>query len=272
MNKNIAVGFIIFHEDEDFYSKLELLLNNNIPVFLYDNSPNKIRSKDFLKLRNDSFCYLTSGGNAGLGVGLTSLSSKAFNKEYDHLLFFDQDTKFSIETINFTMQLAQSEFYKKYAAVSFSEMNFFSASNSELSLINPLCSVKETVLIRNSGTLFNLQDLKKINWFNKDFFVEGVDYEFCLRCLNHKLKLALINNVPGFDHESDQGNANYKIFGLNLIGRKYPKQRIREVCLSSIQLIYLGLRNFKILFVLFILRNNGLFLIKQMLLRIAKLN
>jgi hypothetical protein len=40
---------------------------------------------------------------------------------------------------------------------------------------------KANKLLISSGSLFNLNILKKINWNNVKYFVDGVDYEFCLR-------------------------------------------------------------------------------------------
>ena len=42
-------------------------------------------------------------------------------------------------------------------------------------------NVIDVKLLRNSGIIFLLDHLKHINWFDTSFFVDGVDYDFCLR-------------------------------------------------------------------------------------------
>ena len=265
INENLAVGIVLYKEDKNFKDRLNSLINNNYIVYIYDNSPASGYSKSYLK-KTKNVKYLTCGQNVGLAIAMSTICAQAYydNDSFDKLFFLDQDTVFSPETIEFVRNISIN--FKDYLAISFSN------DKTDLEKIQSFNenNIKDVMLVRNSGTLFNLHNLSKVNWFDKNFFTDGVDYEFCLKAKLNGLKIGLYKGIPGFDHESEQGFENYSFYGKNIFYRKYSFSRIRDVISSSIKLIVSAIKNVELKYFLLVLRHTMVFLLLQMLIRLSK--
>jgi len=265
-NKNFMVSIVLYNEDNKFKDKIDLLVKNNYSVYIYDNSPDSKYAREYLK-DTDKIKYYTAGKNVGLGISMSTLASQAYYYGYKYMFFLDQDTILSNETLNFIDKLTAYNDIDKYTALSISNDNCTDLKNINY---NEEINIKDVLLIRNSGSLFNLKNLKKIDWFDISFFVDGVDYEFSLRSSLNGYSVGLIKNVPGFDHVSGQGYSKYNFLGFNLINRKYSLNRMKDIFISSSRLISRSFFTKKFNFFYIILRNTITFFLLQLLIRLSK--
>lgn len=242
----IAVGFVVYKADNHLLERITELTNNNYAVFVFDNYP----EDDFLRQYNaqfKNFRYFTCGQNVGLGYGISTVTSNAYFEGFRSMIFFDQDTIFSIKTIKFIEQ--NESLMDDFAALSFA-----SNTNSK--------QLETRLLIINSGCLFKLEILKNINWHNISFFVDGVDYDYCLRLKRLGYKIGYIPNTPDFDHISGQDDKSYHLFGQNLRLRAYSIERIKDSINAYLKLILKSLITlefsftYKFIFFLLIYCNN----------------
>ena len=204
IKQNFAIGFVIYNSDVQFLNKLKSILNSGYSIYIFDNSPEISLIRDEFR-NHTNINYFSAGKNVGLGFGLSVVCSNAYYDNYKKLLFFDQDTIFSIKTLDFVSEFSktQQNKFKKYAAVLF---------NSSCKKIENRFDIKEKKLIISSGSLFNLESLRNMNWHNTNYFVDGVDYEFCLRANLNKYLIGECCNAPAFDHISGQEDKSYPIF------------------------------------------------------------
>ncbi|MBR7784688.1 hypothetical protein KDM89_21375, partial [Undibacterium sp. LFS511W] len=79
-------------------------------------------------------------------------------------------------------------------------------------LVSPVF-VEDVLVAISSGSMFFLENLKLIGWHNQTYFVDGVDYECCLRARQYGLKIGKCGDTPGFDHVSEQPDKVFAIFG-----------------------------------------------------------
>ena len=98
---------MLYKEDKNFKDKLNSLINNNYIVYIYDNSPDSGYSKSYLK-KTKNVKYLTCGQNVGLAIAMSSICAQAYydNDSFNKLFFLDQDTMFSLETIEFVNNIS----------------------------------------------------------------------------------------------------------------------------------------------------------------------
>jgi rhamnosyltransferase len=250
----MAIGIVIYKPDGTFIQRLDKIYDYGYEVFLFDNSP-------FSTLKDSNNTnYFHNSSNPGLSHAMKTISQSAYNNGYSSILYFDQDTLFTRETLDYMNKIKNSfisSSENKYSAISISDRK---------NLDN---SVIKVDLIRNSGTLFFLENLKKIGWFDETYFVDGVDYEFCLRSKIHNYMIGAIETVPGFDHEEDQGYKNYSFFGISKIGRRYNNDRIKDIFISSLRISFQALVHLKIKFSIKIIALLILFMINQLIFRIA---
>jgi rhamnosyltransferase len=116
--------------------------------------------------------------------------------------------------------------------------------------------------------LFFLSNLKTLGWHNERYFVDGVDYEFCLRSSLRGFRVSEYCCTPGFDHASEQPDQKYRIFGKNYAMRAYAPSRILDVTISSFRLVLSALIGRKIEFAYKIGRHWIVFMGMQILSRI----
>jgi rhamnosyltransferase len=218
--QNFAIGFVIYNPDAEFLNKLKSILTGVYSIYIYDNSPEKSLIRD--EFRNcDNINYFSAGKNVGLGFGLSVICSNAYYDNYKELLFFDQDTFFSVKTLDFVNKFStiQQNNFKKYAAVLF---------NSNSKQIENQFDIKDKKLIISSGSLFNLENLNKMKWHNTNYFVDGVDYEFCFRANLNKYLLGECSKAPDFDHVTGQDDEEYYFFKKKLLLRPYNLKRVLD--------------------------------------------
>lgn len=232
MLRKIAIGFVIYDPNLDQLNRIHEASCLGFSVYVYDNSPEKNNSKEFAKNRK-AIVYLTCGKNVGLGRGIASVCAQAYYDQHSALIFFDQDTIFNSDTLDFV-----DEFYKnnsdlayKYSAILFNSKNHLIPIDANAK------NLKSVSLAINSGSLFFLENLKKLNWHNDKYFVDCVDYEFCLNSQMHGFEIGEFSATPGFDHSSEQADEGYKILGRTYLMRAYSPKRIIDTCWASLKLL-----------------------------------
>ena len=205
LDRRMAIGFVTFNEMLSFKDKVNTLIEHGYGVYVYDNSPETGNALRYIDCNGErKIRYFTCGQNIGLGVGMSTICAHAYYDGYDCLLFFDQDTRFTIKTIEFVLKLLSLVPIKEFSAISLTNDRYSSGDwNAPKESNRSDILVEERLLIRNSGSIFVLSALSEIGWFNTSYFVDGVDYEFSLRSHLDDYKIGCVEGVPDFDHESN---------------------------------------------------------------------
>lgn len=259
---NFAIGIVLYCPNEYVANRISTIIELGLEIFIFDNSPIDNTSIKTLALNTKKVHFFSNNMNPGLASGLKEITSMAYYKGFDSMLYFDQDTLFSDETIKFVLMVLQRNPHIKsnFSAISITEKK---------SLNKPSTQIEEAMLIRNSGTIFFLKNLKKMNWFDTSFFVDGVDYEFCLNSKLHNYKIGIFGPAPDFDHVLEQGYSEYKIFRKVFIGREYALNRLMDVSYSSIRIFAKALKNLQIIFALRVIKLLFIFIIMQIIFKIS---
>jgi rhamnosyltransferase len=227
--KKYAIGFVLYNPTANQIDRIINFENSEYSIYIFDNS----LSPQSLQFKNKhNFTYIPSELNVGLGSGISKITQKAYLDNFTNLLFFDQDTIFSHRTLDFIDEfvLYNRDVLYKYSCICFKSEKTLVTNNYKFNIL-------EVDLIINSGSLFNLDNLFKIGWHNTNYFVDGVDYEFCLRSHLHGLKVGINLNAPDYDHVSDQPDRCINFLGRDLLVRKYSLTRINDTLSSYIRLL-----------------------------------
>ncbi|MGD9842810.1 MAG: hypothetical protein AB7F79_07165 [Steroidobacteraceae bacterium] len=234
---SLTIGFVTYNPGLAFYERLKWLADAGYATYVFDNSPETRATRACC----DSFTnvhYATAGNNVGLGVGLSVITATAYYDGYPMLLFFDQDTCFTAETLQFIAGFSGAhprEILEKYVTVVF---------DARQNAAQQIYQVEDVMLAISSGSLFMLENFKKIGWHNPRYFVDCVDYEMCLRARNKGYRIGKCSNTPGFDHESEQPDRFVSIFNKRLPLRRYAGVRIKDSTSAYLRLIAFTLRRF----------------------------
>ncbi|MFM4896983.1 glycosyltransferase [Aeromonas caviae] len=241
-DKKIAIGIIVYNPTANLSKRIDIALGLGFDLYVLDNTPQKSMLRDNYQ-NQDGFHYLTLGKNIGLGIGMSSICAQAYYEGYSYLIFFDQDTNFSEDTLKFVVDFYE---YNKAVLTAFSIMNFNSKkvdSCNKNSGVN--YDISEASLVINSGSLINLEALKNIGWYDVSYFVDGVDYKFCLDSAINKYKIGECGVTPGFDHVTEQDDIKYKFMGFGFLARKYSSRRVVDSVLSLFRLMVTSVVNLK---------------------------
>lgn len=130
---------------------------------------NKIKEISNLK-------YISLNGNYGIAKALNIGCEYGINNKYKWVLTMDQDSYFSDNIIDTMFKDIKNN--SKTAIIS--PNYFFDRKRNKV-----YNGYKNKNYTMQSGNLLNLDIYKKVGTFKENFFIDGVDYEYCLR-LNKK--------------------------------------------------------------------------------------
>ena len=226
-----AIGLVIYHPEATLLNRVDQMIQLGFQVYVFDNSPFCSQFSHIIQ-NKPNINYFTAGKNVGIGYSLSTLCATAYAQGYPRLLFLDQDTGISSKTLEFIYTFSQSlplDIEQEFAALVFN--NHFAIDDY----------IKEVRLAISSGSLFNLSALREIGWHSEKYFVDCVDYEFCVRARRCGFKIGLIRNTPDFDHVTEQPDQIFRLFGKQLLVRRYSPNRIKDALGSYLKLIIGGL-------------------------------
>jgi len=255
-----AIGLVLYHPEESLLKRIDQMVELAFKVYVFDNTP---CGSQYIRTiqENQNICYLTAGKNVGIGYALSTLCATAYAHGYPRLLFLDQDTGISPQTLEFIEAFPKSlptSALQQYAALVF---------NGHQTTEN---SVQDVCLAISSGSLFNLSALQHIGWHNEKFFVDCVDYELCLRARRFGFKIGLIRNTPDFDHVSEQPDRIVNFIGKQLFVRSYSASRIKDSLGAYLKLIVGGLFLNQPSDTYTLTRSMGIYIFGQLISRLTK--
>jgi rhamnosyltransferase len=240
VKRKIAIGVVTYIPNVNLTLRLQRAIDYGFSVYVYDNSPEDELIRQFCQRFNGTdIRYITCGKNVGLGFGISSVCAHAYYDSLPALVFFDQDTVFDNTTLDFIDDFyhLNSRIASDYSAVWFNSKRYSDADVGD----GKKFMFKDVLMAINSGSLFYLENLKKLNWMNERYFVDCVDYEFCLNSSNNHFKIGECSNTPGFDHDTEQADVKYFIFGKERKLRKYSAKRIVDTIRASTKLLFISI-------------------------------
>lgn len=250
--KNKTIGMVVAYN-----IKLDVLKKNIDSYIGYvdkmliiDNSENM----DLKKIEKDNIVYISLGGNKGIGKALNVGAEYAIKSGYDFMLTMDQDSCFENNLVE--------EFKKNICEdVAIYAPNYLIDRKKNKKIKKDSQVVYWTM---TSGNLLNLDAYRKIGGFREDFFIDAVDYEYCLRAKKHGFKVlqcntARLHHNPGitkikhfliFDYKYGYMNPirfYYQIRNLLYVSDEYSSIRAKIIIYLKILKVILLFEN-KIVF------------------------
>jgi rhamnosyltransferase len=253
--KLMALTTVAYHPEPALFGRLSSALALGIHVWMFDNTPGG--SMGIAPLMNEPHFHLLHHNhqNKGLGMAMQELMLSAAAAGYDALLYFDQDTLFEPRTLQWILAWLQGRGLPAYAAVQFT---------SEQAVVVPaVAPLHPKTLLINSGCLFVAANLKALGGHDPAFFVEAVDYKFCLDAVHKGYQLAQVPTAPGIDHTSLQPAERRQWLGKTYTFRIYPHPRRWQFTISLLRLAFTAATRRQWLYCYVFLRNIGTFTITQ---------
>lgn len=190
-------------------------------LYLVDNSLKD--NSNLFKNIDSKIEYIWNGDNLGIAAALNIAAKKAINDNYTWLLTMDQDSSFKDETL-----LYLENYIEKY----FEE-------NPKLAIVSPFHetvlsdgnypdheSVDKPIIVMTSGNLINLDAYTNINGFKEWYFIDCVDFDYCLNLIRsgyeiHQVNKAILHHELGDTVKKKLFGKTYFCDNHNYIRRYY---------------------------------------------------
>lgn len=257
MKKEEILAIVIAYniEEKIILQNINSYKNYVDKVIIVDNSDKENKLNE---LSDEKIAYLKLNDNLGIAKALNEGIYYAIKHNYKFVLTMDQDSKFNNNLIE--------EYSKNYGK----DIIIYSPNYIIERKHNKEYKVDSQYLYwtMTSGNLINLELFQKVGMFKEEFFIDGVDYEYCLRARKNGYKIlqcnkAILLHNPGITKIKKILFWNYKygymsptrmyyqIRNLKYISKEYKSFRAELIIIIKFLKIVLLFDNKKEFFTMF---------------------
>lgn len=226
---------ILYNPCQNYRRNITMALAFGFEPFVYLNS---VSAEEIEYLNNLGVTVFGDNTNAGLGSAFFEMESYFASAGYVSYVYFDQDTY----TTEATWTILSRE-----ADLLMSNSDLGSVFVTEAKLENPLAVI-------SSGSLFPVSVFNTIGPHDPSYFVEGVDYEFCLRLRINGLSIKIVVD-KSMDHSSLQDSKVVKLWRLSIPYRVYGDSRLTDFNHAHKRLLRQAFLNNEWKFLIFLLKS-----------------
>jgi len=265
LSKQFIIGIVLYQPTKTSIARIKQIALSGYTIILFDNS--FFETSDFQNFIN--IIYIHSPDNVGLSGGIDFIANKAFDLKYYSLLNFDQDTIFTDKTLLFvenviSKYIVSEKLGSNLITVGFRDFNK-SGTNHIISIQDLFYNYSEVDFTINSGSLYVLKFYNKFKWFDKKYFVDGVDYSFSLQSNKYGYKIIECYATPDLNHTTEQDDTILNIFNFKIRGRKYSFKRNTDFIYSHIKLLIQSIVNLQTRHFTFLIKSLTIYCITQSL-------
>jgi rhamnosyltransferase len=267
-SSSFSIASVLYNPASDSIARLVYFARMGHELLLYDNSVTP--SNHFSNFNNVHYYHF--GKNVGLSVGIDFLCRRSIDLNLYKMIFFDQDTQFTLDTLDFINEVTtfvqlKENIFDLTIAINFLQYSPNNRFNVKKIITNNSFEIHEVFFNINSGTLFLLSNFNNYKWFDRRFFVDGVDYAFSIEAVTRGFNILAVSNTPGLNHEAEQGDAEVYFLNYSFISRLYPLSRNFDYLGAHFILIYRSLFTNSFLPFLFLLRGIVSYVFHQVIFR-----
>jgi rhamnosyltransferase len=225
-NKDLCCAiFISYNPNDSFINNVNQLVGQVSEILIIDNNSD-INSHKFLKKisENSKITIIYNQKNLGIATALNQGVNYAIAHSYEWIATFDQDSKPPNNFIR-SMFYAYSQYSLQDQLAIISPRYF----NEVSQLIIPVkrgdinSTFFEIEAAMTSGNLCKTSIFEKVGLFEEDFFIDYVDYEFCLRCICNGFKI-IVSSESVLIHNLGV-TTSHKLFGKTYFTSNHPPLR-----------------------------------------------
>jgi rhamnosyltransferase len=192
----ICAVMVVYNPDSTLEQNINALLNEVAKLVVVDNcSEPSVRSRIAALAAACNFEVIWNKENIGLAAGLnTGIRSALANEQYQWIATFDQDSRV-FPGFGAAMLAAQAAcpFRDKVAVIS--PCHILSSEPVEIACqYGP--QFREMPVVLQSGSFFSSSAFKDVGMFDESFFIDYVDFEFCLRLRKSGFRMIEASHAP----------------------------------------------------------------------------
>jgi len=239
-------------------------------VYLFDNtdSSGRLNNEKFF-FDDDGFVYCSNKTNEGLSVAYNIMCSQAISDGFDYICLFDQDStilnKDVIKIIDYIHidDMEEVAVYAPEIVYKYENIAIYSGENKARGV--------EIAWAISSGSFINLVAYQKTEGFDENYFIDRLDYDYCLIIRRLGYKVINIKNVLLYQKLGEQGKGIFKRVSQHGALRHYYIFRNRLYFyfkrnkISIVEVIKVGLLSLKHIVKVFLLEEQKVEKVKMMI-------
>ena len=226
--KNVHGVTVLYNADDTVIANIQSYIQELDQLYVVDNSE-LVNPLLINKLKAFSNCtYINNNGNKGIANALNVGAKLAIDAGAAWLLTMDQDSRFEegqfLKLIEYTTNLNDkitglvSPFHKTKISV-------------ELKT-----ATDEVLTTMTSGNLISLYAWKAIGGFDEDYFIDAVDWDYCLRLTSGSFKVIRLNTVH-LEHNLGNATKHTSPTGKQITALNYNKIRRYYITRNKLMII-----------------------------------
>ncbi|WGZ96017.1 MAG: glycosyltransferase [Candidatus Thiothrix putei] len=219
--ENTCAVITTFSPNRNIVTNVKIISPQVNKVFIINDSGDN-NKKEWLESTfsdNENIILIHNIFNIGIAASLNVAIRAAEKSGYMWFITFDDDTTIKTDSICRLMKEANN------SNIPQKEKNLFSLarpSHYRKDLKDNELYEKMTTI--TSGCLFSASLFNSINGFDERFFIDMVDFDFCLRARKNKSKVFILNYI---DMNHTLGNSQIiKFLGKNIESHSHPAFRL----------------------------------------------
>ncbi|MGQ4869871.1 glycosyltransferase [Aeromonas caviae] len=183
-----------FHPEQNFRSNIVSLLSQVALVIVVDDSGYEKAPINIVdSIEKNDIIYLVNKENIGIAASLNVGIEYAKKLGFEYMLTLDDD---SVLSENYVNKLYSFLIENKHVALVNGDYGGYGGYGGYHIKTNPI----ERRVVITSGSLFSYTSFKEIGGFDELFFIDCVDFDFCIRLRNKGGKIISLPNVV-FEHK-----------------------------------------------------------------------
>ena len=189
---------VLYNPDSKVIDNIKSYIKLLDKLFIVDNSPAPNDNKENFK--DKKMEYISNNGNKGIASALNVGANEAIKLKADWLLTMDQDSSFqegALEKMtSFLKELKDNQIMSEVLGLTYEKLGVLSAlQRTELNKNDKLEGLDYPLVVMTSGNLINLNIYKKIDGFKDWFFIDAVDFEYCLNIKKNGYEVVQMNTA-----------------------------------------------------------------------------
>ena len=214
---------VLYNPDKTILKNIETYIDDLDVLYIIDNTPKKNNNEMFKNI--NKIKYISNNDNLGIATALNIGAKKAISDNYKWLLTMDQDSKFQkgdvAKMLNYIISLNKNEMIKDISGFDIKKLAILSPYHVTVNKQTESIEKKgfeKSLVVMTSGNIINLSIYKKIGGFKDWFFIDAVDFDYCLNLKKHKYEIVTLNYIKLKHNLGDITKTNFlgkTIYNLN---------------------------------------------------------
>jgi rhamnosyltransferase len=200
-------GITVFNPEDTDISYINELSGVFDYIVVFDNTEGSLSNLNKDLLDKSNITVISNGNNDGLSVAFNTIFTYySDNKQCtaDYVCLLDQDSRMSKSSIQELMEIIEGQTVGN-TAVYAPRIDY---DNEEKEAIKEGLTSVDWVI--SSGSFIRLDLLKTIGYFDENYFIDRIDFDFCFKVCLHGFKIKVIESVK----LKQQLGHSRKLFGI----------------------------------------------------------